>query len=77
VSWVRWRWYASTHPSGVGRSGSSRWKTRRGDPDHAAVLADLDPKLHRLCRSAFPRASSAKVKNIGAWVRALGTDVVL
>jgi hypothetical protein len=40
--------YASTHFSGVGRSGSRRWNTRHGNPDHAAVSADLDPKLHRL-----------------------------
>ena len=35
---------ASTHFSGESRSGSSRWKTRH--PDHAAVLADLNPELH-------------------------------
>jgi len=35
------------------------------DPDHAAVLADLDPNSTAY-RSAFQRASSGKVKNMAA-----------
>jgi len=32
----------------VGRSGRSRWNTRRDTRTHTAVLADLDPELHCL-----------------------------
>jgi hypothetical protein len=39
------------------------------DPDHTAVLPDLDPELHRL-PIRVPSGVSGKVKNIGASYRA-------
>ena len=44
---------ASTHFSGESRSGSSRWKTR--DPDHAAILADIDSELDPAVRYSSGR----------------------
>jgi hypothetical protein len=35
------------HRSGVGRSGRSRWDTRRGTRTTPPVLADINPELHR------------------------------
>ena len=42
------------HRSGVGRSGSSRWKTRRGTPTYSLISTPNSTA----CRSAFQRASS-------------------
>jgi hypothetical protein len=36
------------------------------NPDHAAVLVDLDPELRGLAASAFQPASSGKVENMAA-----------
>jgi len=36
------------HLSGVGVSGQQAMENAPWDPDQAAVLADLDPELHRL-----------------------------
>ena len=53
---------ASTHFSRESRSGSSRWKTR--DPDHAAILADIDSELDPAVRysSGRPRLPTALAK---------------
>jgi hypothetical protein len=54
---------------GVGRSGSNRWRTRRGTrttPRYSPILAPNSTA----CRSAFQRPSSGRLNNIGAHDRA-------
>jgi hypothetical protein len=52
-------------PLGMGRPANSRWNTRRGTRTTPRYSPISTPNA-TACLSAFQRASSGKVKNIGA-----------